>query len=246
MAHLVVDLSPQTPYWDRKSGLTRRDWMERLRSSTCVYVGNLTFFTKEEQILELFSKVGTIKKIVMGQNAKDKTACGFSFVVYTLHEEAARAVNLLNGSILEDRNIRVDWDSGDNVDETRKFGRGLITGAQIRDEMRDTMDSDRGGQGLGKAKEIEERHVYQEKRRQYSEGMWEEPQNRNKRARSLRHPDDVDSRRHEQWQGRGGLQHPDNTDFRRPDRGRPARGAMNDRGRYRRESDKMEEDFYNN
>lgn len=33
------------------------DWERALRQSTTVYVGNLSFFTREEQIYEVFSKV---------------------------------------------------------------------------------------------------------------------------------------------------------------------------------------------
>ncbi|KAF6385192.1 nuclear cap binding protein subunit 2 [Rhinolophus ferrumequinum] len=37
-----------------------------LKKSCTLYVGNLSFYTTEEQIYELFSKSGDIKKIIMG------------------------------------------------------------------------------------------------------------------------------------------------------------------------------------
>lgn len=38
------------------------------------------FFTTEEQIYELFSRVGEIKRIIMGLDRNLKTPCGFCFV----------------------------------------------------------------------------------------------------------------------------------------------------------------------
>jgi len=51
-----------------------------LATSTTLYVGNLSFFTTEEQIYEVFSKCGEIKRIIMGLDRNTKTPCGFCFV----------------------------------------------------------------------------------------------------------------------------------------------------------------------
>lgn len=45
-------------------------------------MGNLSFYTTEEQIHELFGKSGDIKKVIMGLDKVKKTACGFCFVEY--------------------------------------------------------------------------------------------------------------------------------------------------------------------
>lgn len=37
----------------------QQDWERAMRNSATVYVGNLSFFTREEQVYEVFSKVGT-------------------------------------------------------------------------------------------------------------------------------------------------------------------------------------------
>jgi nuclear cap-binding protein subunit 2 len=59
------------------------DEQEKLLKKSCtLYVGNLSFYTTEEQIYELFSKSGDIKKIIMGLDKVKKTACGFCFVEY--------------------------------------------------------------------------------------------------------------------------------------------------------------------
>jgi nuclear cap-binding protein subunit 2 len=45
-------------------------------------VGNLAFFTREEQIYEVFSKCGFIERIIMGLDKHKKTPCGFCFVIF--------------------------------------------------------------------------------------------------------------------------------------------------------------------
>lgn len=56
--------------------------MEALGKSSTLYVGNLSFYTTEEQLYELFSKAGDIKKIIMGLDRNSKTPCGFCFLEY--------------------------------------------------------------------------------------------------------------------------------------------------------------------
>ncbi|KAF8822364.1 Rna recognition motif-containing protein [Cardiosporidium cionae] len=148
MAHLYTNLEPLSQYWDKRSASTREEWQEKIARCTAVYVGNLAFHSTEEQILEIFSKVGQVKKIVMGLNSKAKNPCGFCFIQFFTHDEAERSVRLLNSSIFDGRVIRVDWDSGEGLDNDRKYGRGP-RGYQWRDEFRLHYDSGRGGVGKG-------------------------------------------------------------------------------------------------
>lgn len=53
-----------------------------LTASTTLYVGNLSFYTTEEQIHELFCRAGDVKRIIMGLDKYKKTPCGFCFVEY--------------------------------------------------------------------------------------------------------------------------------------------------------------------
>lgn len=121
-----------------------RDELEKTRSSATLYVGNLSFFTTEEQIFELFSKAGEVKHIIMGLDRFNKTPCGFCFVEYHKHEEALECIRYLNNTKLDDRVIRIDLDPG--FIEGRQYGRGM-SGGQVRDEFRDDYDPGRGGYG---------------------------------------------------------------------------------------------------
>lgn len=107
---------------------TRSDLEEKLQESTTLYVGNLSFFTTEEQIFELFTRSGDIKRIIMGLDRVKKTPCGFCFVEYYSREDAEGCVRYINGTRLDDRIIRVDWDAG--FEEKRQYGRGK-SGGQV-------------------------------------------------------------------------------------------------------------------
>ncbi|XP_044627288.1 nuclear cap-binding protein subunit 2 isoform X2 [Equus asinus] len=142
--HLMVDLRALT--WVRRACKQGdNEEQEKLLKKSCtLYVGNLSFYTTEEQIYELFSKSGDIKKIIMGLDKMKKTACGFCFVEYYSRADAENAMRYINGTRLDDRIIRTDWDAG--FKEGRQYGRGR-SGGQVRDEYRQDYDAGRGGYG---------------------------------------------------------------------------------------------------
>ncbi|PIK60634.1 putative nuclear cap-binding protein subunit 2-like [Apostichopus japonicus] len=113
---------------------------KRLRLSSTLYIGNLSFFTTEEQIHELFSKCGDIKRIIMGLDKVKKTPCGFCFLEFYRREDAKHALMYISGTRLDDRIIRGDWDAG--FVEGRQYGRGR-SGGQVRDEYRAEYDGGR-------------------------------------------------------------------------------------------------------
>jgi len=138
---MSVDLSS---YRDQHFKGSRGEQERLLCNSTCLYVGNMSFYTTEEQIYELFGKCGEVKRVVMGLDKFKRTPCGFCFLDYYLREDAEMAVRFINGTRLDDRIIRTDWDAG--FIEGRQYGRGK-TGGQVRDEYRTDFDSGRGGYG---------------------------------------------------------------------------------------------------
>lgn len=152
MASLFKDLSKLSAYRDRKFPGTQEEFEQALLSSTTVYVGNMSFYTTEEQVYELFSRAGEIKKIIMGLDKNTKTPCGFCFVLYYSREDTEDAVKYISGTILDDRPIRVDFDWG--FQDGRQWGRGR-SGGQVRDEYRTDYDPGRGGYGKLVQKELE-------------------------------------------------------------------------------------------
>ena len=63
---------------------SKDDLEQRLLKSTTLYVGNLSFYTREEQIYDLFARCGDVKRIVMGLDRMNKTPCGFCFMELVL------------------------------------------------------------------------------------------------------------------------------------------------------------------
>ncbi|XP_005178552.2 nuclear cap-binding protein subunit 2B [Musca domestica] len=131
-------------YRDQHFKGSRSEQERSLKESTTLYVGNMSFYTTEEQIHELFSRCGEVRRIIMGLDKYKKTPCGFCFVEYYTRADAETAMRYVNGTRLDDRLIRVDWDAG--FVEGRQYGRGK-TGGQVRDEYRTDYDAGRGGYG---------------------------------------------------------------------------------------------------
>ncbi|PHU24997.1 Nuclear cap-binding protein subunit 2 [Capsicum chinense] len=121
-----VDLAKISAYRDRRFPGTQEEFEDALLRSITVYVGNMSFYTTEEQVYELFSRAGEIKKIVMGLDKNSKTPCGFCFVMYYSRDDAEDSVKYISGTILDDRPIRVDFDWG--FQEGRQWGRGRSGG----------------------------------------------------------------------------------------------------------------------
>lgn len=61
-------------YRDQHFKGTRYEQEKLLKLSSTLYVGNLAFYTTEEQIYELFSRCGDIKRIVMGLDKYKKVS----------------------------------------------------------------------------------------------------------------------------------------------------------------------------
>ncbi|KAJ4558816.1 nuclear cap binding complex subunit [Exophiala dermatitidis] len=153
---------------DRDGAGNKAEEDDELKDATTLYVGNLyvqescqcgvftradvkrSFYTTEEQIHELFSKCGEIKRLVMGLDRFQKTPCGFCFVEYYTHQDALDCMKYIGGTKLDERVIRTDLDVG--FQEGRQYGRGK-SGGQVRDEYRDEFDPGRGGYGRAIAAE---------------------------------------------------------------------------------------------
>ncbi|ODV89368.1 hypothetical protein CANCADRAFT_3995 [Tortispora caseinolytica NRRL Y-17796] len=140
----VKRIDGPSAYMIRKCSRQGESAYKILQDSRTLYVGNLSFYTSEEQIAELFKEAGEIKRIIMGLDRFEKTPCGFCFVEYFDHESALRCLKYISGTKLDERIVRADLDPG--FEDGRQYGRGT-TGGQVRDELRVDYDPGRGGYG---------------------------------------------------------------------------------------------------
>ena len=75
----AADLSS---YRDQHFKGSRGEQERLLHQTTTLYTGNMSFYTTEEQIYELFGKCGEVKRVVMGLDKFKRTPCGFCFIEY--------------------------------------------------------------------------------------------------------------------------------------------------------------------
>ncbi|KAI0256621.1 RNA-binding domain-containing protein [Lactifluus subvellereus] len=167
MASVVTPLDQPSNYKDSQARLDRQRQYDLLQKSTTLYIGNLSFYTTEEQIHDIFSKCanpedgGGVKRIIMGLDRHTRTPCGFCFVEFYTHAEALASMRYISGTKLDERIIRCDLDLG--YREGRQFGRGK-SGGQVRDEHRQDYDPGRGGWGAQAQRlEIERRRQVEER-----------------------------------------------------------------------------------
>ena len=76
----IPSLAAPSSYIDRRYPGGAELYKSNLAASTTLYIGNLSFYTTEAQIYELFCKVGEVKRLIMGLDKHKKTPCGFCFL----------------------------------------------------------------------------------------------------------------------------------------------------------------------
>lgn len=75
--------------------------------NTKLYVGDLSVNTGEAQLRELFSQAGHVRAVSRSVDRATKLLRNFAFVEMGTAEEAAKAIELLNGHEVDGRIIKV-------------------------------------------------------------------------------------------------------------------------------------------
>ena len=75
--------------------------------SKSIYVGNLPWSATEEQVRNLFSSYGTVNSVNLVSDRETGRARGFGFVEMA-DADAASAIQALDGSSMDGRNLRVN------------------------------------------------------------------------------------------------------------------------------------------
>lgn len=70
MATVYGRLDVYSTYRDSRNHQSLEEQHRQLDASKTLYVGNLSFYTSEEQIHELFGKVGPVRRIIMGLDVR--------------------------------------------------------------------------------------------------------------------------------------------------------------------------------
>jgi RNA recognition motif-containing protein len=73
-----------------------------------LYVGNLSYSTTEDDLRTLFAKAGQVASVALIKDRDSGNSKGFAFVEMNTQAEAQKAVSLLNGYNLENRELKVN------------------------------------------------------------------------------------------------------------------------------------------
>lgn len=72
-----------------------------------VYVGNLSYSINQQTLKETFSQCGTVEVVKLITDKATGNSKGFAIIEMSHRSEAARAIQKLNGTSLDNRAIKV-------------------------------------------------------------------------------------------------------------------------------------------
>ncbi len=73
-----------------------------------IFVGNLNFRTTEDDLHAAFSQYGDVDSVRIIQDRETQRSRGFGFVEMANDNDAQDAINALNGSSLDERELKVN------------------------------------------------------------------------------------------------------------------------------------------
>lgn len=76
--------------------------------SSNLYVGNLTFSTNSDDLERLFGEYGEVRKAQVISDRDTGRSRGFGFVEMGSSDEATAAINALNGTTIDGRDLTVN------------------------------------------------------------------------------------------------------------------------------------------
>lgn len=89
-----------------------------------LYVGNISFKVREEDLKEFFSTIGEVESVKIITDAYTGQPKGFGFVEMVYEEDAQKAIANLNGKTLMERTIIVNEARPQKPRDRRGFGGG--------------------------------------------------------------------------------------------------------------------------
>jgi RNA recognition motif-containing protein len=73
-----------------------------------LYVGNLSQTTSEDDLRTLFAQAGEVASVDLVKDRETGNSKGFAFVEMSTRAEAQKAISLLNGFNLQERELKVN------------------------------------------------------------------------------------------------------------------------------------------
>ena len=105
-----------------------------------IFVGGLSFETKERTIGEIFAQMGQVKEVILVVDKQTRRPKGYAFVTFENEDAAHRALREMQGFHLDGRNLRLEL----CISGLRESARGELENPRVED-----INSRRGGGGAG-------------------------------------------------------------------------------------------------
>ena len=96
-----------------------------------IYAGNLPYTVGEDELREVFSKIGEVQSVKVITDSVTNRSKGFGFVEMTSDEDADKAIATLNGTSIGERNITVS-EARPQTNKSRVGGGGRPGGSKGR------------------------------------------------------------------------------------------------------------------
>ena len=108
-----------------------------------LYVGSLSYQTTEQELADLFGQVGQVVSATVITDRDSGRSKGFGFVEMSNDDEARKAIDQLNGTVLGNRQIVVN-EARERRDNSYGGNRGGYRGGSGRGGSRNSGYSNRG------------------------------------------------------------------------------------------------------
>ena len=108
-----------------------------------IYVGSLSYQTTEQELADLFGQVGQVVSATVITDRDTGRSKGFGFVEMSNDDEARKAIDQLNGTVLDSRQIVVN-EARERRDNSYGGNRGGYRGGSGRGGSRNSGYSNRG------------------------------------------------------------------------------------------------------
>ncbi len=82
--------------------------MKENRMGKKLYVGNLSYSTDEESLSSLFQSYGTVESVKIITDRNTGSSKGFGFVEMSSDDEAQAAIDAVNGTEVDGRQLKVN------------------------------------------------------------------------------------------------------------------------------------------
>ena len=107
------------------SGSGRSAGPSRIRENQ-IFVRNLSFDVTEEHLVAAFEDIGPVKHAAVTVDPATKKSKGFGFITFSLPEDAALAVNKMNGKFLKGRDMKLELAirKGKDENDDKRGGKG--------------------------------------------------------------------------------------------------------------------------